>query len=85
MSLAQLQSNRLRNAHRLAGVGDAQGAIDALEKDLRQALTEVLKKHDLKLRDLNVNLSLSAGAADPYGLGGRRSPAGFLTAALDVA
>jgi hypothetical protein len=83
MSLAQLQSNRLRNTHRLAGVGDAQGAVEKLQEELKQAMADVLKKHDLKLRDLNINLSLSAGA-DPYG-GGRKSPAGWLTASLDVA
>lgn len=84
MSLAQLQSNRLRNTHRLAGVGDAQGAVEKLQEELKQAIGDVLKKHDLKLRDLNISLSLNAGA-DPYGLGGRKSPAGWVTGSLDVA
>ena len=86
MSLAQLQSNRLRSTHRqLSGVGDAQGAVEKLQEELKQAMSDVLKKHDLKLRDLNINLSLKAGA-DPYGFPGeRKSPAGWLTASLDVA
>ena len=81
--LALRQSDKIRNAHRLADIKEAQRSMDEIEGDVRRALTEALKKHGLKARDFSITLNLSAGDRGPF-FGGQKPPAGYLSASLDV-
>lgn len=81
--IALRQSDRIRNAHRLADIKEAQRSMDEIETDVRRALAEVLKKHGLKARDFSITLNLTAGDNRPV-FGGQRPPAGYLSASLDV-
>ena len=81
-TIAQLQSERIRNAHRLAEIKDAQVALDKLEADLKKAIGDVLGQHGLKMRDMTLDLALRSGKIPTFD--GRTAPAGWFSGSMDV-
>ncbi len=81
-TIAMMQSDRIRNIHRLAEIQEAQQSVDTLEADLKAALEPVLAKHGLKVRDMSIDLSLRAGKMPTFG--GPVPPDGFLSCSVDV-
>ena len=80
-TLTQMQSHRIRNLHRLSDIKDANDSMDALEADVKKALTEVLKQHGLRLGETTVTLNLGTM---PSLYNGKSAPNGYLSAALIV-
>jgi hypothetical protein len=82
-TIAMMQSDRIRNAHRLSEIQDAKQSLDELERDIKAALEPILAKHGLKPRDMALDLSMRTGAKLPT-FDGNPAPAGFLSCGLDV-
>ncbi len=83
-TLMEMQSARIRNTHRLSEIKEAQAGMEKLETDLKMAIDEVMKKHGLKLRNLQMSLNLQSGkSAYPSSLDSK-SPSGWFNGSMDV-
>lgn len=82
--VALKQSDRIRNAHRLGEITDAQKGMEKLEGELKKALEDVLKTHGLKLRNLSVNLNLKSASGKPlYYDDQLKGPSGFFNGSIE--
>jgi hypothetical protein len=77
-TLMQLQSDKIRNVHRLSEIRDAQADMEQLEGKAKAALNELLKEHGLRLGEFSLNVSLGKMPS----LGAGPVPSGYINATL---